>query len=110
MLHLSAQYIIVDVLGVFVAVVWLGAIPIYIMYKHGAHALEVDVFLALGEIVFYGFLLQHHSGDVGNGEIDGVAFHDMFALDGGQHSVCPAQFALALVFDGSGADEFYVGG
>ena len=33
----------------------------------------------------------------------------MFALDGGEHAVCPAKFTLALILDRGGADELDMG-
>ena len=80
------------------------------MYEHGSHTSHADGLAALREIILYGFLLQHHSGDVSHGEVHGVTLHDMFALYGSEHGVCPAEFALALILDGSGADEPYMGG
>ena len=67
LLHFPAQYLVVDVLWVLVAVVWLGAILIYIVYQHGAHASHADVFLAAREVILQCFLVEHHAGYVGSG-------------------------------------------
>ena len=66
-LHLSAENLIVHILWIFIAVVWLCAILIYIMYEHRSHAPHADGFLALCEIIFQGFLLKHHSCNVSHG-------------------------------------------
>ena len=49
--HFSAQYGIVHLLGVFVAIVWFGSILIDIMYQHRTHAPHADGLASLGEIV-----------------------------------------------------------
>ena len=79
------------------------------MDERRTHTPHADRFFTLRKIIFQGFFLQHHAGYVSHGEVDGVALHDMFTLNGSQHAVCPAEFTLSLVLDGGSADEFDMG-
>ena len=75
------------------------------MYQHRTHTPHADGLASLGEIVLQGFLVQHHSGNIGDGEMDGVSFHDVLTLDGGEHAVSPTEPAAPLILDGSGGNQ-----
>jgi len=104
-LHLAAEHLVVHVFRIFIAVVWLRAILIYIMYQHRGSTAQADILLSLCKVIFQRLFFQHHAGYVGDGEIHGISLHDMLAFDGGKHAVCPAEFAVALVLDGCSTDQ-----
>ena len=89
-LHLAAQNSHVDILLVLITVVGNYTILIYIMYQHGRHASHADGLGPFRKVVFYGLLLQHHSGNVSHRQVDRIALHDVLALHRGKHGVCPA--------------------
>ena len=79
--------------------------------EHGSHAprREVVVGIPVEGKSFHepvlGLLPKVGPCDVIDAEVDAVALHEMFRLDGGEHRIRPAQGAAALVFHRRGGQH-----